>query len=90
MTSQNLDLQFKGTPGGEYLLMWRVEGENFANETFPVVLTGYLTYDVTDIAIVREYTNGAANECGIKTVVSLIMLVFFLAYILYEVKYIYR
>ena len=90
MTSQNLDLQFKGTRDGEYLLMWRVEGENFTNETFPVVLTGYLTYDVTDIAIVRDYTNGATNECGIKTVVSLMMLVFFLAFILSEVKYVYR
>ena len=42
-TSQNLDLQFKGTVDSEYLLMFRVEGENFPNETFPVVLTGYWT-----------------------------------------------
>ena len=82
MTSQNLDLQFKGTRDGEYLLMWRVEGENFANETFPVVLTGYLTYDVDKVAIVEEETNRSGNEYGIKTVVLLLNLLFLLSYAL--------
>ena len=38
-TSQNLDLQFKGTVDSEYLLMFRVEGQNIVNKTFPVVFT---------------------------------------------------
>ena len=82
MTSQNLDLRFQGTLGSGYLLMWRVEGENFANETFPVVLTGYLKHDVEHVAIVEDETNIAANECGIKTVVLLLQLLFLLASVL--------
>ena len=82
LTSQNLDLRFQGTLGSGYLLMCRVEGENFANETFPVVLTGYLTYDVKNVAICEDETNRAVNECGRKTGVLLLNLVFLLAYVL--------
>ena len=82
VTNQNLDLRFQGTLGSGYLLIFRVDGENFANETFPVVLTGYLTYDVENVAICEDETNRAANECGIKTVVLLLNLLFLLAYVL--------
>ena len=82
MKRENLDLRFQGTLGSGYLLMCRVEGENFANETFPVVLTGYLTYDVKNVAICEDETNRAVNECGRKTGVLLLNLVFLLAYVL--------
>ena len=58
MISQNLDLRFKdGSPK-----TFRVEGENLLNETFPVVLKGFLAYDVLDVAIFKDYTNEAANK----------------------------
>ena len=82
LISQNLHLQFQGTLGSGYLLLCRVEGENFPNETFPVVLTGYLTYDVENVAICEDETNRAPNECGIKTVSLLPNLLFLLAYVL--------
>ena len=82
LISQNLHLQFQGTLGSGYLLMCRVEGENFPNETFPVVLTGYLTYDVENVSTCEDETNRAPNECGIKTVALLPNLLFLLAYVL--------
>ena len=102
MIAQNLDLHFiRGNWGkneGGSALTFRVEGENWSNETFPVVLTGYVEryhqsrhplglqdmYD-PDEGFVQEViiANRASNRCDIIYLVVLLNLAFSLVCVLF-------